>query len=577
MNDPQRIDEAQTAVKQILAALQVIRVVCVDDTYEDEPRLEEVIVAACSLDAGTLRKALPELGDSIPDDQDVLKEQIRRLWGELNKQIRLDRAEKVLAGVRLQDVTKTDDRGDASLLSELIPQDMLLTLSPKQWEEQRNLLLKNDVEQRTLFLFDQDLSGSGGDVEGGIKIISSLLARNDAEKLICGLLTHTVTPENQPEAWVALSETHHIPRDRFLVVPKLHLSQDPVLFAQTLKLVALSPDFNELKQKTEKIIAAAASTAVSRVDAISIYDLDHIVFQVSADEGLWEPDMLFRLYALYHRLESRRLAHEGGELETIARRLRLMSHVPTETRLRPASSTWKIQQDELYESADYLNKNHLPLELGDIFAKTDTDSKKHYILLTQPCDLMVRKNGKRQPEMVHVPLAEVAPALPESVPAHYAEEMGYFGGNANERWYVKLKQVHQVRVCLLDLCVFNNDGTAFIQSDGEAPDAIRPAWNARYKFLVKLFGRLLKRLDLLSPVEKEPEDVTSFKAKLRLELSGDLLNDVLFKGEMVDQNGRYGIVYNCRRVGRLSRARAFGLLMAYTACLNRPAYDRDFV
>ncbi len=577
MNDPQRVDEAQNAVKQILAALQIARVVCVDDTYEDEPQLEEVIVAARSLDAGTLRKALPELGDSIPDDQDVLKEQIRRILGALDKAIRSDRAKVILAAAGPQDNVEADDRKDALILDELTPKEMLLTLSPKQWEERRDKLLKADADQRTLFLFDQDLSKNGGDVEGGIKIIASLLLRKDAGNIICGLLTHTVTPENQPKRWVELSETYSIPRDRFLVIPKQHLKEDPVIFAQILKLVALSPDFAELKQKTGKIIADAASTATSRVDAISIYDLDHIVFQVSAEEGLWEPDMLFRLYALYHRLESRRLAHEGGELEAIARRLRLVSDVPTETSFRPVSSTWKIQRDELYEAADYLNKNHLPLELGDIFAKTGTDSKKHYILLAQPCDLMVRKNGERQPELVHVPLAEVTLASPASASPHYAEEMGCFGDSPNERWYVKLKQVHQVRVCLLDLCVFNNDGTAIIQLNGEAPDAIRPAWKARYTIIEKPFGRLLKRLDLLSPVEKEPKDVTNIKAKLKSELTGDLLNEGLFKGEMVDKNACCGIAYNCRRVGRLTRARAFGLLMAYTACLNRPAYDRDFV
>lgn len=51
----------------------------------------------------------------------------------------------------------------------------------------------------------------------------------------------------------------------------------------------------------------------------------------------------------------------------------------------------------------------------------------------------------------------------------------------------------------------------------------------------------------------------------------------LFKGTLVDKDGRRSISYNCRRVGRLSNARAFGLLMAYTSCLGRPAYDRDLL
>lgn len=574
MNDPQIIEQARVAVEKILVALRLARVVCVDDTYEDEAPLENVIVAANSLDKNTLREILPELGAFVPDDQDVLKELIRRLLGELDETTRSNRIERILTAARLRDDTETDDIGDASILGELIPKEILLRLSPKQWGERRDQLLREDREQRTLFLFDQDLSENGGDVEGGIRIIASLLAGNYGN-LICGLLTHTVTPENQPQRWVELSNAYSIPRDRFLVIPKRHLKEDPVLFAQTLKLVALSPNFTELKEKTKSIIKAAALKAAECVEAISIYDLDHIVFKVTDDEGLWEPDMLFRLHALFHRLESRRLAHEGGQLERIARQLRSVSHIPTQTNIQPASSTWKIQKNELYESAEYLNKNHLPLELGDIFAKVNADSKKHYILLAQPCDLMVRKNGHRQPEVAHIPLVEVAPS---SESPHYAEEMRYFGDNPDERWYVKLKQVHQVRVCFLDLCVFNDDGTSTILSGSEVPDGIRPAWKARYTILAKLFGRLLKRVDdLLAPVEKESKDVTNLKAKVRSELTGDLFNGGLFKGEIVDKNGYRGINYNCRRVGRLSRARAFGLLMAYTACLNRPAYDRDFI
>ena len=103
---------------------------------------------------------------------------------------------------------------------------------------------------------------------------------------------------------------------------------------------------------------------------------------------------------------------------------------------------------------------------------------------------MVRSDGRRQPEVVHVPLAEIAPA---SDRPQFSEEMEYFGESPSEHWYVKLKRVHQVRVNLLDLCTLNDEGSATMQVDDEPPDSIRPAWKARYTILAKLFGRLLKR------------------------------------------------------------------------------------
>jgi hypothetical protein len=576
VSDPQPLEQARAAVHKILEALQIVRVVCVDDTYDDEPLVEEVVVAASTLDQDKLQEILTEFGASIPDDPDVLKEQIRRLWAAFNEPTRAQFAKKILSASESFDDVEANDVRDATLLDGYIPTEMLLTLSPKQWEQQRDQLLAKDSEERTLFLFDQDLSMKGGEEEGGIKIIASLLARDTGDH-ICGLLTHTVAPEDLFEKWAELSERYGINRDRFLIIPKRNLSETPVLFAKTLKLVALSPDFTKLKARTHEIIQDAATKAASRVEEIRIYDLEHMVFTVAASEGMWEPDMLFRLHALFHRLESRQLAHSGGELEKITRRLRSVSHIQTEASIQPSSDIWKIQKDELYESPEHLNRNHFPLELGDIFAKTGTDSQKRYILLAQPCDLMVRSNGKRQPEIEHVPVAVVVKVEPGSTPSHYAEKMAYYGDSPDEQWYVKLKQVHQVRVSFLDLCVFNDDGSASIQLDGEPSDLIRPSWKARYAVLAKFFKGIASRADLLSVVETDQPDVKELKAKLKSELTNDLLNEGLFKGSLVDQDGRRSIIYNCRRVGRLSSARAFGLLMAYTSCLGRPAYDRDFI
>ena len=425
-------------------------------------------------------------------------------------------------------------------------------------------------------MFDRDFSNAGGDSEGGIKIIASLLARNDTESLICGLLTHTVTPETQPQQWDALSKTHGIPRDRFVVIPKLHLSKSPILFAQTLKFAALSPDFTELKRKTKAIIAAAATAAAERVETVSIYDLEHIVFQVSADEGLWEPDMLFRLHAMFHRLESRRLAYDGGALEAIAAKLRTVSGIPTRCDLLPTpGSAWALQREELYELDDHINKNHLPLELGDIFERVGGGSAKKYILLAQPCDLMVRGDGKRHPELNRIPLAEVVPA--EKMP-YYSEEMPYLDASPSKRWFVKLKTVHYVRGCILDLCVINQDGVARLTVNGNAPSGMRPTWKARHGIMSRYWGRAVRKADMLAPVANESQATSQVKKRIARDLNlGSLLfDDDLFKGMLADTDGVRSVKYNCRRVGRLSRARAIGLLMSYTATLGRPAYDRAF-
>ncbi len=283
--------------------------------------------------------------------------------------------------------------------------------------------------------------------------------------------------------------------------------------------------------------------------------------------------MLFRLHSLFSRLEARRLAHEGGELESIAKRLRSVSHVPTDSASQPALTTWEIQRRELYESVDYVNGNHLPIELGDLFAKTNTESKKAYILLSQPCDLMVRRDGRRQPEVEYLTLAEIVPA---NVELKQAEEMEYYGRVPAERHFVKLKQVHQVKACILDLCVFDLNGTAAIEIGKECPDGIMPSWRERYRRLATIYERKLNKLKLLWPGVRESADVKRAAQAIQKVVLPELLDAGPFKGEVSETAGRKAVTFNCRRTGRLARERAFGLLMAYTSCLSRPGYDRDF-
>lgn len=573
MND-QDLGRARSAVESLLNALEVTRIVYVDDANDARVTVEDVIAASMGLDATLLLPSLPELGDLVPDDKDVLATKIRKIWDQLNPTEQAERGQVVIATARRHDGNTTDDVADVSILSELIPRDKLVSFSPAQWEMERDQLLLESKDQRTLFLFDRDFSEVGGDKEGGIKIIASLLAGDDTESLICGLLTHTVTPETQPQQWAELSKIHGIPRDRFVVIPKQHLSRAPILFAQTLKFVALSPYFTKLKCKTKEIIAAAATMAANRIDEVSIYDLDHIVFQVSAEEGLWEPDMLFRLHTMFHRLESRRLAHDGGELEAIADKLRSVSGIPTQCDLLPTpDSAWALQREELYEFDSHINKNHLPLEIGDIFERIGSGSVKKYILLAQPCDLMVRGDGKRHPELHRMPLVEVVPA--DEIP-HYSEEMPYFDKSPAKKWFVKLKSVHFVRGCLLDLCVFNQDGVAKMAVGGNAPSGIRPSWKARYGILSRHWGQAVRRADTFAPVANESQAVAQIKQKISADLGGLLFDDDLFKGSLVETGGNRLLTYNFKRIGRLSRAQAIGLLMSYTATLGRPAYERDF-
>lgn len=570
----EKVSEAKDAVVSILEVLGVEKVVFVDDANSDGIEVEEVIAAASELQPKAIVELFPEIGPVSSVDDEMLSAKIREKWGELDEATRNTRGEALLVEARGAEHGRPNDTADRVILESLIEEELLVSLSPRQWDEQHKDLLEQGEDNRTLFLFDRDFSGAGGDPDGGMKIIESLLSGQHAEHVICGLLTHTVSPQSQPEEWKRLSNAHSVSRDRFIVIPKSFLGEQPLLFAEALKFVALCPEFTRLKSETKKIIENAAQAAADRVEGVSIHDLDHMVFRVSAEEGLWEPDMLFRLHALFHRLEARKLAF-GGELEAIASKLRVLSGLPTKSESSPVPANARlIQHDEMYEPQSYLNENHLPIEVGDIFEKVGVQSKKKYVLLGQPCDLMVRGDGKRYPELGRVQLVELVPGEAND---EFSVDVPFFDTEDSKDWRVKLKAVHFVRMPILDLCAYNRDGIARWSSAGSPPAGVRPSLAARYGHISKLCrskGRLAEQL-VVNKSDTAGEKVA--KQKLKKVLGSSIFDDDLFKGEWTSDGSATEVVYNCRRVYRLCRERAIGLLMAFSSAQARPAYDRPFV
>ena len=160
----------------------------------------------------------------------------------------------------------------------------------------------------------------------------------------------------------------------------------------------------------------------------------------------------------------------------------------------------------------------------------------------------------------------------------YSEEMPYFGTSSKEKWYVKLKQVHFVRGCILDLCVFNQDGVARLNINKNEPPSIRPSWKLRYKLVSDSWNRAIRKADgMLDPLATDPLAVKLFKQKHAKEIEALIYGDDLFKGSIKKTDESRTLEFNCKRIGRLSRARAMGLLMSYTATIGRSAYEREFV
>lgn len=573
MAEVANIEKAKAAVSELLQNLGIEQVFCIDDVYAQEWSIEDVQAAQLGLDTQGLLDIMPEFGTVVPGDRDVRRLRFGELWSDMDAATQQERGKRILALAASGDSASPNDHRVASTLQDIVGTGRLVPLSPAAWEKQELDVVGKAAAHRMLVLFDQDLSDAGGSKTGGMALVKNLLAKDTSGNLLCGLLTHTATMANQHEQWEAQSQEHGMDRDRFVIVPKEWLDKDPVGFARMLKLVALSPDCKKLKAKIKVLLTSATAEAAKQVDGISVFNFDQVVFRTAYEEGMWEPDMLFRLHAIFHRTELLRLSHGDKELSQLLERPRKVSLIPTDSESTPARSSWRLQRQEMYDSGEYINGLHLPIEIGDIFQKADGKSTKSFILIGQPCDLMVRSNGERAPEIDDVVLAEVVPSDRQKP---YTELLPCFSEDLAAKHYVMFRRVHAVAPCVLDLCVLNADGKAVMDLSRPCPDQLTPAWKKRFEIASQ------KAKSIIGQYAKFGEGKSTDKgvlAALRQEaikaFPPSVSNSRLFSAtvELVANGGR--MAFNCKRVGRLCRQRATALALQYAACISRPAFDRE--
>lgn len=302
-----------------------------------------------------------------------------------------------------EDPAAGDDRAASSLDALLADLEGVefVPLSLSEWEEQQENYLGDGRQAETLVLFDRDFSGEGGDEDEGLKRIQVL-----QEKKIgfLGLVTHTVALGEEYEAWERLSEKHSLKRHKFVVIAKDRLKAEPPNyhgFLAMVRLTALNDQYGRVKNGAWKIFANSIDEAKSRMDRLSVLDFDRMVFASSRDESVWEPDTLLRIFSILVRREALSRLHASDEFVSEVEKARAISDAPKRVvnelkKEKVSDEALEVQRCEIYDAGSELNQFRVPIDLGDIFCIGPEN--KLFMLLAQPCDLVVRKDGTRNRE-----------------------------------------------------------------------------------------------------------------------------------------------------------------------------------
>ena len=396
----------------LLTTIGVSRIIVVDDEYA--PDVEDLLGICSVLDKVQAGK-LPHLeGINFGADREIWGVVVRERWGELDDAEHREVLEQARAYERhvsppadgeLDNSQEHVDTKAAKLLDDILGNlegFNYVNLSLSEWRVQESTLLGDDKAANTVFLFDRDFKREEEGTENeGIKLVREVQSKNVG---YCGLISHTVHLGHEVEDWYSLSAEHGLDRDKFVVIAKERLTSDPpdyYGFLGMLRFVALSVRYAHVKSAAWCVFEKSVARVRTAVESLSVLDFDRIVFESSRQEGVWEPDTLFRVFGILMRREARARLHKAEDISAAFAEARRVSAMPEKiaVALREesvSSEALRIQRFESYESADELNQYFVPIELGDIFER-DSNGQQ-YILLVQPCDLMVRKNGKRNYE-----------------------------------------------------------------------------------------------------------------------------------------------------------------------------------
>ena len=530
------------------------KIIYVDDCNDEDITVEKII--ASSKRNMIFENCFPEL---LIGDIDIENSNLRRKWeyvsNEMKKQI-----------IRLM-LSETDKSTIPEFLK-FIPPELIILKTPIQWVQEKEILLEN--YGNTLFLFDQEL-GINELKDDGITIIKEI---SRDKKIICCLFTQIEQAYNFLEYRDKLSEDYDIPKDNFFVIPKRELSRDPSLFVYLLKLTILCRYFILFKSHVNGIINSTVKLAEEKVEKIGIEDFDHIIFKIPLKEGAWEPDMFYRIYSGFQRNEYNLRIVANEEIKSTISKIRSVSNIMPKKldSFLMTSNAWNIQRGELYEDNEFINGNHLPLEVGDIFENTTNNEK--YILLTRPCDLMIRASGIRARNSNRFALIRMEQRK-RNKKEMYEHELWFYDNLKDKEWVINYKNIFFVDDYILDLCVYNNNGVSKFLSNYEPDNNMRPSLINRYTLLKGQVSNELEKCKAIL-VEVKDSDKKNF-SRMQKRIYETIFSNGLFQAQYDQQTQNiFSFTFNCKRTERLLYERAAGLLSEFYSIMQRPGYPRDY-
>lgn len=587
-NNAQEIATAQISLNKLLSELSIAKVVVVDDFFEKEFNHETIIGWLSATEIEISDDISTQLGELDFTNPEVWKRQFFDFWNSLDENQKRDFT--FLVSEKLDKSLEDDRKIDENLIA--LFGDKVVCLSPSDWEEKKGEYFKTTkASEKLLCIFDQDLSLSNGFTSQGSRSGVGLIQEVTGaipEMSVCCLLTHTIPSiEQEIEHWKKLSSSAGLDLREFIPLAKLRLANDshPSIFVDGIKKAALNRYFEDLKKVTKDIIEKSNQGAIKDFEEIDPYDFDAIVLRAAMADGSWEVDAILRVYQILHKDQV--LTHflkpeTQSSIRDNVIKARKISSVQLDGISKSFPQTRPLRKRELYQDASLLT--HSPLEVGDIFQSVDT--QKFYILLSQPCDLMVRSDtGERKnitANLIKISQRETKDLIklkskkPDTFFSLWKTrtELNYFFDNTKYMAIVSFEDKLEISLDVLDLAVLSDSGhcSVDINNTPKIPYYLTDGWQIRLDKLIQHYQSLHTDLN------KYEKGLQGVNAGLRPILWNALMPKVTLAPSILPEVPYNTGVFNfqLKRTARYRQPWASRLLSLYSSYLSRDADDFDF-
>lgn len=229
-----------------------------------------------------------------------------------------------------------------------------------------------------------------------------------------------------------------------------------------------------------------------------------------------------------------------------------------------------------YIDGSVLFESCFPTDIGDVFEIENVNGSVLYMLLSQPCGLMVRGNGKRSNDPKCFCLVklrrkakggksdrccyEVPDVDPRSSDATIA--------NDGMQWCLDFADTLYIAPDILDLCMFGEGGQAYVGLEDEMPSyLVEAGWKKRYDKLKRAMNSMVGEYD---DITRSLKNRVQSDSKLQKAISGSVFRTGVGFVSVNNESGKWK--YNVKRVARLRSYLSHRILIEYARYQSRPAY-----